>query len=157
MYQQRHIRIRLDARRLARSRVRCHDNHRRVVVRRRREVRVIHEGDVRHIVGAGGEMKLPAVSDAARAGRAGKREGLTYESRILQTLDHLGRQRGRRLLVNVALRGLVVERDLVHGCGVEHVDRGRDGCLVGAGSEGAGSQGGVVVVTMWCCHGGEVG
>lgn len=41
--------------------------------------------------------------------------GSTYESGILQALDHLLRQTGSDLLVCVALRGFVIQWNLVNG------------------------------------------
>lgn len=56
-----------------------------------------------------------------------------HKARILQALDHVGREARHGLPVAVAGRGLVVQRDLLHG----------------------GGGGGWVVMVVRCCRAGE--
>lgn len=121
-----------DVGRLARGRVGGHDDDGRVGVGRRRQVGVVHEGHVGHVVGACGQVQLFAKKKKKRSrgqlptswcGMPLRGGGRTYKSSVFEALHHLRGQSARLALVRVALGRLVVERDLVHGVCRLSIDR----------------------------------
>lgn len=118
MDEKRDSRVGDDVRNLSRGGIGCHDNNRGRAVRGGGKISVVHKGDMRDIVAAGGKVKLFAIQlsvwhDAWLDSGGG---AVTYEAGILKTLDHLRWEGGDILLVAVAFGSLVVQWNFVHRC-----------------------------------------